>query len=68
MSLLKTITRTLLFSLIFLITANSLSYADGGFPVRPGRLLLAPAVAYVWAKSGWDQNSVKTPFADNGRF
>jgi len=68
MSLLKTITRTLLFLLIISVTTNSLSYADGGFPVRPGRLLLAPSVAYFWANSGWDQNGVKARFPDNGKF
>lgn len=68
MSLLKTITRTLFFALIFFVAANSVSYADGGFPVRPGRLLLAPSVSYFWANSGWDQSGVKAPFADNGRF
>jgi len=68
MSLLKTITRTLFITLILFVAAKGVSYADGGFPVRPGRLLLAPSVSYFWANSGWDQNGVKAPFVDNGRF
>ncbi|MDP9078424.1 MAG: hypothetical protein M3O71_13405 [Bacteroidota bacterium] len=68
MSLLKTFTR-LLFSTLILFTATySLSYADGGFPTRPGRLLIAPSVSYFFANSQWDSTGVKKSFPNNGRF
>jgi len=68
MSLLKTSTKTLLITLTFFITAHSLSYADGGFPVRPGRLLISPSVSYFFANSEWDTAGVKKRFPDNGKF
>lgn len=68
MSLLKTFTRILFITVIFFVATESLSYADGGFPVRPGRLLIAPSASYFFANSGWDANGVKAPFADNGKF
>ena len=68
MSLLKTLPRILLITLIFFIAAQNLSYADGGFPVRPGRLLISPSVSYFFATSEWDAAGVKKPFPDNGNF
>src|SRR4051812_35242134 len=68
MSLLKTFTRILFFTLILFITTENVSYADGGFPTRPGRLLIAPSVSYFFANSQWDENGVKQPFANNGKF
>ena len=43
------------------------SYA-GGFPVRPGRLILSPSVSYFFANKQWDSTGVKKPFANNGKF
>lgn len=68
MSLLKTFTRILFFTLILFITTESVSYADGGFPTRPGRLLIAPSVSYFFANSQWDSTGVKKPFPNNGKF
>jgi len=53
-------------ALIFLSAQNK-GYA-GGFPVRPGRLLLSPSVGYFFANKQWDSLGVKKPFADNGKF
>jgi len=68
MDLLKALSRILLITLIFFLTGQSLSYADGGFPVRPGRLLISPSISYFFANSGWDANGVKAPFVNNGQF
>ncbi|WP_295793218.1 hypothetical protein [Mucilaginibacter sp.] len=68
MSLLKTFTRILFFTLILFITTESVSYADGGFPTRPGRLLIAPSVSYFFANSQWDSTGVKSRFPNNGKF
>lgn len=68
MSLLKTFTRLLLSTLIFSTATYSISYADGGFPTRPGRLLIAPSVSYFFANSQWDSTGVKKSFANNGKF
>jgi hypothetical protein len=68
MSLLKTFTRLLLSTLIFFTTTYGISYADGGFPTRPGRLLIAPSVSYFFANSQWDSTGVKKSFANNGKF
>ena len=67
MSLLKTFTRISFFTFILSLTA-SLTYADGGFPTRPGRLLIAPSVSYFFANSQWDSTGVKKPFPNNGKF
>jgi hypothetical protein len=61
-------TKILLFTLIFFITAYNLSFADGGFPVRPGRLLISPSVGYFFANSQWDSTGAKKPFANNGKY
>ncbi|MFD2144622.1 hypothetical protein [Mucilaginibacter antarcticus] len=57
----------LLIAMVFVITACSKSYA-GGFPVRPGSLLLSPSVNYFFANKGWDSLRRQTPFANGGRF
>src|ERR1700748_2505788 len=67
MSLLKTFTRLTFLTLILAVTVRS-SYADGGFPTRPGRLLIAPSVSYFFANSQWDSTGVKKRFDNNGRF
>jgi len=68
MSLLKTFTKTLSVTLILFLATQSSSYADGGFPVRPGRLLISPSVSYFFANSQWDSTGVKKRFPDNGKF
>ncbi|MDB4920804.1 hypothetical protein [Mucilaginibacter sp.] len=68
MSLLKTITRLLFSTLILFTTTYNITYADGGFPTRPGRLLIAPSASYFFANSQWDASGIKQKFADNGKF
>jgi len=68
MGLLKTLSKVLLITIAFVITSKSLSYADGGFPVRPGRLLISPSVSYFFANSEWDSTGVKKRFPNNGQF
>lgn len=68
MSLLKTIAKFLVVTVTFLIILSNLSYADGGFPVRPGRLLISPSVSYFFSNSHWDSTGVKKPYANNGKF
>ena len=40
----------------------------GGFPLRPGRLIISPSVSYFFADSKWDSAGVKHPFDKNGQF
>ncbi len=47
--------------------AHNKSYA-GGFPIRPGRLILSPSVSYFFANKEWDSTGVKKPFPNNGKF
>ena len=68
MNLFKTFTRTLFITLIAFIAGQNQSFADGGFPVRPGRLLISPSVSYFFANSQWDSTGVKKRFANNGKF
>ena len=68
MRLLKTFTRTLSVTMFLFITGQTLSFADGGFPVRPGRLLISPSVSYFFANKQWDSLGVKRPFPNNGKF
>ncbi len=69
MRLLKTFTKTLLVTLTIFISLQSRSYADGGFPVRPGRLLLAPSVSYFFANTAWDTTGGPAKhYPNNGRY
>jgi len=68
MSLLKSFTKTLFFVLILFITFQSKTFADGGFPVRPGRLLISPSVSYFFASSQWDSTGTKKPFPNGGKY
>jgi len=68
MSLLKTFSRILITTLVLFITIHNSTYADGGFPVRPGRLLISPSVSYFFANTEWDSLGVKRPFPNNGKF
>jgi hypothetical protein len=69
MGLLKTFTRILLVTTILFFTGQNLSFADGGFPVRPGRLLISPSVSYFFANSQWDTTGgPKKPFLNNGKY
>ena len=52
---------------LFCIALQCQTFA-GGFPVRPGSLLLSPSVSYFFATQRWDSLRVKKPFDQNGRF
>ena len=67
MKLTKIQIKTLLISIVILITSRGNSYA-GGFPVRPGSLLLSPSVSYFYANKGWDSARTLRPFPNNGHF
>ncbi|MES2810373.1 MAG: hypothetical protein V4619_17195 [Bacteroidota bacterium] len=54
-------------AVVFMTAAYNKSYA-GGFPVRPGSLLLSPSVNYFFANKGWDSLRRQSPFANGGRF
>ena len=64
----KYLFRVLFLTVILFTTFQNLSYADGGFPVRPGRLLISPSVSYFFANSEWDSTGVKKPFPNSGKF
>ncbi len=68
MGQLKTFSRVLLLTAILFITSKNFSYADGGFPVRPGRLLISPSVSYFFSNSKWDSTGTKSSYANNGKF
>ena len=68
MGLLKSFTKTLLVILVITLIFQSKTFADGGFPVRPGRLLISPSVSYFFANSQWDSTGVKKPFANGGKY
>ena len=69
MRLLKPFTKILLIILTIFIGLQSRSYADGGFPVRPGRLLLAPSVSYFFANSAWDTTGTPAKrYPNNGKY
>gem|GEM_PF-312556 len=57
----------LLITILFTIFQNS-SFAQGGFPVRPGRLLISPAVSYFYANSQWDSVGTLRSFPNKGNF
>jgi len=68
MSLFKTFTRFLFFILILLTASVSVVFADGGFPVRPGRLLIAPSASYFFSNTQWDSTGVKKSFPNAGKY
>ncbi len=54
-------------AVMLFFASQSASYA-GGFPVRPGSLLLSPSVNYFFANKGWDSLRRLSPFASGGKF
>jgi len=69
MRLLKSFTKIVLITLTLFVGLQSRSYADGGFPVRPGRLLLAPSVSYFFANSAWDTTGMPAKrYPNNGKY
>lgn len=66
-----TYTRSLLkYLLVITIITTTFQFKAlaGGFPLRPGRLLLQPSVSYFFANKEWDSVGVKQPFPSNGKF
>jgi len=63
----RPILKYLLVITIITFAFQNRSYA-GGFPLRPGRLLLQPSVSYFFADKEWDSTGVKRPFPSNGKF
>jgi hypothetical protein len=53
--------------LLLIFVWQNKSYA-GGFPMRPGRLLLSPSVSYFTANKQWDSHGALSPFPNNGKF
>jgi hypothetical protein len=53
-------------TLLFFVSVNGVF--AGGFPLRPGRFVISPSVAYFFADSKWDSVGVKKPFGNNGQF
>jgi len=68
MGQLKSFTKTSFVVLIITLTLQNKTFADGGFPVRPGRLLISPSVSYFFANSQWDSTGVKKPFPNAGKY
>jgi hypothetical protein len=64
----KPLSRLLLLTLILFIASQKSSYASGGFPDRPGRLVISTSASYFFANSQWDSLGVKKPFAKNGQY
>jgi hypothetical protein len=55
-------------TLLLIIVALQHKVYAGGFPLRPGRLLLSPSISYFTASKQWDANGVLGPFPNNGKF
>ncbi len=54
--------------LLALLTLGTVCSYAGGFPTRPGSLLISPSVNYFFANKQFDSLGVKKPFPDNGKF
>lgn len=65
-----TFTRSLKYLIVVaLITITFQNNARaGGFPVRPGRLILSPSVSYFFANKEWDSTGRKISFPNNGKY
>jgi len=68
MSVIKRLPRLLILFTLLFITSQQLSYASGGFPDRPGRLIISGSASYFFANSKWDTLGVKHPFDNNGQY
>jgi hypothetical protein len=62
-----TLSRYLLITLLICVAGQQNGYA-GGFPVRPGKLIISPSVNFFKASKGWDSVRNLKPFANDGRF
>ncbi|RYZ96363.1 MAG: hypothetical protein EOP47_24030 [Sphingobacteriaceae bacterium] len=61
------INRIIILFILIAFGSTLKSYA-GGWPMRPGRLLLAPSVNYFFASKSWDADGNLKSFNDNGKF
>lgn len=64
----KPLCRLVLLTVLFSVTLFKIAFADGGFPTRPGRLLISPSVSYFFSNKGWDSTGVKKRFDNNGKY
>ncbi len=65
MTLTKSILKYLLLAVMVFSAYDTFA---GGFPVRPGRLLLSPSVGYFFSDKEYDSTGVKKPFPNGGKF
>jgi hypothetical protein len=65
-----TFTRSLKYLIVIALITITLqnSAHAGGFPVRPGRLILSPSVSYFFANKEWDSTGRKQSFPNNGKY
>ncbi len=67
MTFTRPVLKYLLVIILITIATQNRAHA-GGFPLRPGRLLIQPSVSYFFANKEWDSTGVKKPFPANGKF
>jgi hypothetical protein len=65
MTFTRSLLKYLLLAVIIFTACNSFA---GGFPVRPGRLLLSPSIGYFFSDKEYDSTGTKKPFANDGKF
>ena len=66
MGLLKGFTKLLPATFLLLIAFANKAKADGGFPVRPGRLLISPSISYFFGDKQWDTTGGPKKSLPNG--
>ena len=67
MIFIKTFSKIIAISVLLFIAFSESVYA-GGFPLRPGRLIISPSVSYFFANSKWDSVGHKEAFPKSGQF
>ncbi|MDB5153967.1 MAG: hypothetical protein JWR54_2718 [Mucilaginibacter sp.] len=67
MTLARSLLKYILALFLIVVALQNKVYA-GGFPLRPGRLLLAPSINYFTASKQWDGNGILSPFPNHGKF
>jgi hypothetical protein len=67
MTLKKPFSKFIVIAALLVISCSGIAFA-GGFPLRPGRLIISPSVSYFFANSKWDTAGHKVAFPNNGQF
>src|SRR4051794_39694975 len=67
MILRKTFPKFIVIAALLVVAFSKIAFA-GGFPLRPGRLIISPSVSYFFANSKWDSVGHKMAFPNNGQF